>query len=50
MDVDEDGYVTWPEYKKVFPDTRRKVFLATDEDSDERLNINEFRAGVGISF
>jgi len=50
VDADGNGYVNWPEYRKAFPDTNKNAFLTTDEDSDERLDISEFRAGIGVSF
>ncbi len=50
VDVDDDGFVTWEEHKTAFPGASKNEYLQFDEDNDERLDINEWRAGVGVNF
>jgi len=49
-DVDGDGFVTWREYQTHFPKRDRKTFLKFDQNRDNKLDISEWRGGIGYNF
>ena len=50
IDTDSDGYITWEEYKVFRPEAKRSGFLKSDQNYDNKLDVGEWRLGVGSSF
>ncbi len=50
IDTNSDGYITWEEYKVFRPDAKRSGFLRSDQNYDRKLDVGEWRLGVGSTF
>jgi EF hand len=50
IDTDSDGFITWEEYKVFRPEAKRTGFLKSDQNYDNKLDVGEWRLGVGSTF
>ena len=50
IDTNSDGYITWEEYKVFRPEAKRSGFLKSDQNYDSKLDVGEWRLGVGSTF
>lgn len=50
VDTNSDAYITWQEYKYAHPEAKKSRFLRSDQDNNEKLDIGEWRLGVGSTF